>query len=118
MDFHHAKAILPGQEPGTQLSWGDQDGPEIFKVDLSVFVLTPGLGKTARQSWVLAFLVSSVVPSIIFPTTFSSHSPVFPRIGSMSTAFIAHYNAPKCLDEVAGLLWPTGFPKCKCSPTQ
>lgn len=43
------------QEPGTQLSWGDQEGPEIFTVDLSVFVL----------------------------------------IGSMSTAFIAHYNAPK-----------------------
>eukprot|EP00434_Breviolum_minutum_P033714 symbB.v1.2.029833.t1/scaffold3306.1/size59376/3 len=43
------------QEPGTQLSWGEEDGPDLFTVDLSVFVL----------------------------------------IGSMSTAFLAHYNAPK-----------------------
>ena len=28
------------QEPGTQLSWGEEDGPELFTVDLSVFVLT------------------------------------------------------------------------------
>eukprot|EP00435_Cladocopium_sp_Y103_P040463 s990_g11.t1 len=53
--FSHFSEFYNSQEPGTQLSWGDLEGPEIFNVDLSVFVL----------------------------------------IGSMSTAFIAHYNAPK-----------------------
>eukprot|EP00438_Fugacium_kawagutii_P004954 Skav236195 [mRNA] locus=scaffold747:4642:6248:- [translate_table: standard] len=43
------------QRPGTQVAWGEQSGPRIFTVNLSVFVL----------------------------------------IGSMSTAFLAHYNAPK-----------------------
>ena len=34
-DIHHFS-----QEPGTQLSWGEEDGPDLFTVDLSVFVLT------------------------------------------------------------------------------
>ena len=64
------KGQPPGQEPGTQLSWGDQEGPEIFTVDLSVFVLTPGLSRTARQSWVLAF------HSAFHHSSSQQHSPV------------------------------------------
>ena len=28
------------QEPGTQLSWGEEDGPDLYAINLSVFVLT------------------------------------------------------------------------------
>ncbi|CAK9059121.1 Sodium-coupled neutral amino acid transporter 1 (Amino acid transporter A1) (rATA1) (Glutamine transporter) (N-system amino acid transporter 2) (Solute carrier family 38 member 1) (System A amino acid transporter 1) (System A transporter 2) (System N amino acid transporter 1) [Durusdinium trenchii] len=55
------------QEPGTQLSWGDGDGPEILAFDWSVFVL----------------------------------------IGSMSTAFLAHYNATAGGYSIAVLLFAT-----------
>eukprot|EP00913_Durusdinium_trenchii_P013062 g12262.t1 len=41
------------QEPGTQLSWGDGDGPEILAFDWSVFVLMLGcVGRHgAKPSW-------------------------------------------------------------------
>ena len=56
----------------TQL--GDQEGPEIFTVDLSVFVLTPGLSRTARQSWVLAF--HNAFHSAFHHSSSQQHSPV------------------------------------------
>ena len=45
--------VADAEEPGTQLSWGDGDGPEILAFDWSVFVLMLGcVGRHgAKPSW-------------------------------------------------------------------